>query len=167
VPMSDAGPQADLPLDPDIEVEDVAGAAARPVHLRWSAIGLVVAGGTIGTLLRYVLAQVVPSWGGIPVAIFLINVTGAFLLGWLLEALVRGGPDHGRRRSLRLFAGTGILGGYTTYSTFAVDTDGLLLGAQFGASALYGLATVLVGAAASVAGIALGAALHRARAGRA
>jgi fluoride exporter len=161
--MTDAESPGELPLDPDIEVEEVAGVAARPLHLRWSAIGLVVAGGTIGTFIRYAVAQAIPEWGGIPVAIFLINITGAFLLGWLLEALVRGGPDQGRRRTLRLFAGTGILGGYTTYSTFAVDTDGLLMGAQFGASALYGLATVLVGAAASVAGIALGAALHRAR----
>lgn len=137
----------------------------RPLHLRWSAIGLVVLGGAVGTLVRYLLALVVPSWNGVPLGIFVINVTGAFALGWLLEALSRGGPDEGPRRTARLLVGTGVLGGYTTYSTFAVDTDGLLLASQFGLSALYGLATVLVGAAASVAGIAVGAAVVRRREG--
>ncbi|HKT58122.1 MAG TPA: CrcB family protein [Microbacterium sp.] len=138
---------------------------SRPLHLRWGAIGLVVAGGAVGTLLRYLLALVVPAWRGMPLGVFVINVTGAFVLGWLLEALTRGGPDQGGRRIARLLVGTGVLGGYTTYSTFAVDTDGLLLTSQFGASALYGLATVIVGAAASVAGVAVGAALARRRAG--
>ncbi|MBN9184711.1 MAG: CrcB family protein [Microbacterium sp.] len=164
--MTDAEPEGELPLDPDIEVEEVAGVAARPLHLRWTAIGLVVAGGAIGTFARYAIAQAIPAWGGIPVAIFAVNVAGAFLLGWLLEALVRRGEDHGGRRAIRLFAGTGVLGGFTTYSTFALDTDGLLQAAEVGGSVLYALTTVVVGAAASVAGIALGAALHRSRARR-
>ena len=63
-------------------------------------------------------------------------VAGAFLLGWLLEALSRGGPDEGRRRAIRLFVGTGIMGGYTTYSSFAVDTDGLIATAHLGDSIL-------------------------------
>ena len=88
-----------------------------------------------------------------------------FLLGVLLEALARRGPDLGRRRDLRLFAGTGVLGGYTTYSTFAVDTDGLLQASHLDVSLLYALATVLVGAAASIAGIAVAAAMRRPRAG--
>ncbi|KHK95830.1 membrane protein [Microbacterium mangrovi] len=137
----------------------------RPLHLRGTAIGLVVLGGAVGTLLRYLLSLVIPSWQGMPLGIFVVNVSGAFVLGWLLEALSRSGPDEGRRRTARLLVGTGVLGGYTTYSTFAVDTDGLLLTAQFGPSALYGLATVLVGAAASVAGIAVGAAVARRRGG--
>lgn len=138
------------------------GPSSKPVHLRWSAVGLVILGGSAGTLVRYLLALVVPTWNGMPLGIFLINVTGAFLLGWLLETLVRRGPDVGGRRTLRVLLGTGVLGGYTTYSTFAVDADGLLLASRFAESALYGLATVVVGAAASIAGILLGARLHRA-----
>lgn len=152
----------DLPLDPDIEADETPARRPQPVHLRGRYIALVFAGGTIGTFLRYALTLAIPAWNGVPIATFLINVTGAFLLGLLLEALARRGPDEGVRRGLRLFVGTGVLGGYTTYSAFAVDTDGLLLASQFGAGALYGLATVLVGAAASVAGIALGVAVHRA-----
>ena len=67
---------------------------------------------------------------------------------------------------MRLFAGTGILGGFTTYSAFAVDADGLIVADRLGAGLLYAVATILVGALASVAGIALGARLGRMRAAR-
>lgn len=157
-------PNDTLPIDSDIEVDDTRTRTPRPVHLRWRYIGLVFVGGAIGTAVRYMLSLSIPAWNGIPVATFSINVTGAFLLGWLLETLSRGGPDEGRRRAIRLFVGTGIMGGYTTYSSFAVDTDGLIATAHLGDSILYALATVLVGAAASVGGIALGAVIHRARA---
>lgn len=131
--------------------------AHRPLHLRWQAIALVIAGGAVGTLIRYVLLLVLPEWGGMPWPVFLINLAGAFILGWLLEALARRGPDAGRRRVVRLFAGTGMLGGFTTYSTFAVGTDGLLLTDAPWVGIAYAVATVLVGAAASIAGIVLAA----------
>ncbi|WP_371740714.1 CrcB family protein, partial [Frigoribacterium sp. CFBP 13712] len=93
------------------------------MHLRWRFIGLVALGGTIGTGLREALALSFPAApGSIPVTILLINVVGAFALGLLLESLMRRGPDAGRRRDLRLFIGTGVLGGFTTYSALAVDT---------------------------------------------
>lgn len=157
--MSD--PHGELPHDPDVEVGDPAGARTAAVDL--ASVGLVFAGGAVGTLVRYLLGDALPDPDGIPITIFAINVTGAFLLGWLLEGLARRGPDEGRRRRMRLLLGTGVLGGYTTYSAFAVDTDGLLAADRFVAAAGYGVATVLVGAAASVAGIALAAWLHRRR----
>ncbi|MBX3067430.1 MAG: CrcB family protein [Cryobacterium sp.] len=64
-------------------------------------------------------------------------------------------PPHLKLSSICLV----VLGGYTTYSTFAADTHGLILALQFGPSAIYGLATVVIGAAASIAGIALGSAI--------
>jgi CrcB protein len=131
--------------------------AHRPLHLRWQAIALVIAGGAVGTLIRYVLLLVLPEWGGMPWPVFLINLAGAFILGWLLEALARRGPDAGRRRVVRLFAGTGMLGGFTTYSTFAVGADGLFLTDAPWVGIAYAVATVLVGAAASIAGIVLAA----------
>jgi CrcB protein len=137
-----------------------------PVHLHWRHILLVFAGGAVGTAARYLLSSVIPVAAGIPVGTFGINVVGAFLLGWLLEALALRGPDTGGRLRMRLFAGTGILGGFTTYSAFAVDADGLIVADRPGASILYALATILFGAAASVAGIALGAWLGRMRAAR-
>lgn len=131
------------------------------MHLHWRSVLLVFAGGAIGTTVRYLLSAAVPSVGGIPVVILAINVVGAFLLGWLLEALALRGPDTGRRRDARLFAGTGILGGFTTYSSFAVDTDGLFAAQNLGGGIGYAVATIAIGALASVAGIAAAAALGR------
>lgn len=137
-----------------------------PVHLHPRSILLVFAGGAAGTAVRYLLTLSVPPVAGVPLITFLINVTGAFVLGWLLQALALRGPDEGMRRDLRLFAGTGVLGGYTTYSSLAVDTDGLIAAQDVGLSILYAAATIVVGAAASVAGIAVASVLARRRAAR-
>ena len=131
-----------------------------PIHLHWRYLGLVFLGGALGTTARYLISSVIPPWLGLPVGTFLINVTGAFVLGVLLEALALRGPDEGIRRTLRLFVGTGILGGFTTYSAFAVDTDGLLTSNDLAGSIVYAVATILIGALASLAGIALAARHH-------
>ncbi|MBX0299122.1 CrcB family protein [Cryobacterium sp. 1639] len=143
------------------------GALPRPVHLRWPYLALVFAGGTVGTALRELLAISVPPVAGVAVVIVGINVVGAFLLGLLLETLAGLGADEGRRRQLRLFLGTGLLGGFTTYSALATDTGLLLADDRLGTAVLYALGTVVVGALASWAGIAAGAALHRRRTGTA
>lgn len=148
------GADADVTTEP--HTRPVPTTSAIPVHLRGSSIGLVVAGGAIGTLARYLLSTAFPNGHGVPVTIFVINVAGAFLLGMLLAWLARSGPDHGWRRSVRLGVGTGIMGGFTTYSTFAVGADGLFTGPHVWVGAAYAVATVVVGAAASLAGIALG-----------
>lgn len=145
-------------------VVDTARDVPRPLHLRWRNIGLVFLGGTLGTAARYLLSTVIPAWQGIPIGTFVINVVGAFVLGVLLEALTRRGPDDGMRRDLRLLVGTGVLGGFTTYSSFAVDADGLLTSHLLWGSLLYSAATLLIGAAASVAGITIATTVHRKRA---
>lgn len=132
----------------------------RPVHLTWRYVGLVAIGGTVGTALRALLTIAIPPQGQFPVAIFGINVLGAFLLGALLESLARRGPDMGGRRALRLLLGTGVLGGFTTYSALATDAM-LLVGDSVGTALLYALGTIVLGAVATWAGIALSAALHR------
>lgn len=141
----------------------MAATGPAPVHVRWRYLALVFVGGALGTTARYLISAAIPPLAGLPVATFGINVVGAFVLGWLLETLARRGPDHGMRRSVRLFAGTGILGGFTTYSAFAVDADGLIAAQNLGGSILYAIATILVGAVASAAGIALGARIGRTR----
>lgn len=113
-------------------------------------------GGTAGTLARFGLAEVLPAPGGLPLGILLINVTGAFALGVLLEALARRGPDVGRRRALRLVLGTGFLGGFTTYSALAVDTSLLVSGGRLLAGLGYLAVSVLMGLVATAAGIAVG-----------
>ena len=154
-----------LPLDPDPEVDLPRARGPVAVHLRASSVALVFVGGTFGTAAREALSLAFPAIGGIPYAILGINVAGAFLLGVLLEALARRGPDHGRRRHLRLLLGTGVMGGFTTYSALAVDTAALLGAGAAGAGIGYAMGTVLLGAAATWAGIAVGAATHRPRKG--
>lgn len=113
---------------------------------------LVGLGGAIGTLARYLLGLAVPGIVGI----FAINLSGALMLGWLLTALKTRGPDEGRRVSVRLFAGTGVLGGYTTYSTFAFGTAGLVTGGDTALGIAYAIASVVLGTACAVVGILLG-----------
>ncbi|QPR39250.1 fluoride efflux transporter FluC [Brevibacterium casei] len=144
--------------------------STAPTHLRASSLILVAAGGTLGTAAREAISLTVPSLAGIPVAIFGINFLGAFLLGLLLSALARRGPDEGARRRVRLLVGTGFMGGFTTYSALATDAALLLGGvpgtesaggvpavtASTGIGIGYGLATLIIGGLATWAGIALG-----------
>ena len=148
--------ESGLPSNPDIEVEDASAGPARPVHVRPAYVALVFAGGTVGTAAREGLSLAFPAVNGIPYTILAINLLGAFLLGLLLEALVRRGPDHGQRRTLRLLLGTGFMGGFTTYSALATASAELIGDGRAGAGIGYGLATVLVGAVATIAGIAAG-----------
>lgn len=148
IPMADD----EIPTDPDIEVADPAP-SMRPVHLRWRYVGLVVLGGMTGTAVRDVVSTLVPPSGGVSWSIFWINVVGAFLLGILLESLAHRGPDHGRRRALRLLLGTGVLGGFTTYSTLAETTAALYLDGRGLAGTGYALLTVLSGAIATAVGL--------------
>lgn len=77
------------------------------------------------------------------------------MLGVLLETLVRSGPDEGWRRRVRLGCGTGVLGGFTTYSTFVIEAERLLTGGHVAIRAAYALVSVVVGIACALLGIAL------------
>lgn len=138
----------------------------RPPYRQWRYLGLVAAGGTIGTALREAVTMVVPDLDVFPIATFGINLLGAFALGLLLELLTRSGPDVGRRRGIRLLVGTGVLGGFTTYSALATATALLVMDGLWWWSMAYALGTVLLGAVMSVAGIALGHVRRRPGEGR-
>jgi CrcB protein len=112
-------------------------------------LAIVAGGGAVGTGARFLIAATVPA-SAAPVAILVINVLGAFLLGALLEALGhRPGVSATR---LRLLLGTGVLGGFTTYSTLAVDTVALA-GTPL-LAVLYAGGTLLLGLSAAAGGIA-------------
>lgn len=84
---------------------------------RFVAVGL---GAAVGALLRVGVGQVLPTDGdGFPVATLLVNLVGCLAMG-LLTPLVRG-----RHPLASLALGTGVLGGYTTFSTFALDVERL------------------------------------------
>ncbi|GIG41470.1 CrcB family protein [Cellulomonas phragmiteti] len=118
-----------------------------------AAAALVAAGGTVGVLIRALLAQSsAPAAGAWPWTTFGINVVGSLLLGGLLAVLQRG-PDVGRRRVVRLGLGTGVLGGFTTYSTFALEVEQLVADGHAVVGAAYAAASVVLGIAAAGAAI--------------
>jgi CrcB protein len=127
-------------------------------------LGFVAAGGAAGAAARDAVEQALPTAAhGFPVATLLINLSGAFALGLLIEALVRAGPETPRRRRTRLVLGTGFLGAFTTYSTFAVEADLLVRDGDAWRALAYVAATVLGGAAATFAGVVASAPLGRRR----
>ncbi|MDK3255227.1 fluoride efflux transporter CrcB [Blastococcus capsensis] len=107
-------------------------------------------GGALGALGRWGLAEALPpSPTGWPWATLLVNLTGCLLLGALLAALAARSPEP---PWVRPFLGIGVLGGYTTYSTFAVEVVRLAEDGSSLAAAGYVLASVVGGIAAVVLG---------------
>ncbi len=134
------------------------GSARLPLLV---AVGI---GGAAGCLARYGVGLALPTPpAGWPTGTFLANLTGALLLGLLLEGLARAGPDTGWRQLTRLGLGTGFLGAFTTYSTLAVELDLLVRDGAAVLAAGYAAASTLGGLAAAGAGIALAGALGPAR----
>lgn len=109
---------------------------------------LVILGGTLGTAARLALTIVIPDAGGIPLATLTANVVGALLIGVLAARLP--GPSD-----LRVFLGTGALGGFTTYSAFAAGSIELWAAAP-SAAVVYAAATLALGIGAAALGVRLG-----------
>lgn len=119
-------------------------------------LGLIFLGAMIGTTLRSLLESAYgPGPGQWPWVTFWINVGGSLLLGALLEGISASGRDTGWRRGLRLGVGTGVLGGFTTYSTFSVETVLLLRSGEWLAGAGYAVASVVGGVLAAMLGVRL------------
>ncbi|MGQ4619592.1 fluoride efflux transporter CrcB [Nocardia sp. R7R-8] len=86
--------------------------------------GVVALGGALGALARYGLAQGLPERPGhFPLATFVTNVVGCFAIGVLMVAVTEIWAAH---RLLRPFLGVGVLGGFTTFSTYANEIRQLL-----------------------------------------
>jgi CrcB protein len=118
-------------------------------------------GGVLGALARWGVGRALPSpAGGWPWATLLVNVTGCALIGVLLPVLLARFPAH---PWLRPFLVTGVLGGYTTFSTFAVDAVRLVDDGAAGTAVGYVAASVVGGLLAVVAGLAAGRAVLGAR----
>ena len=150
-----------LPLDPDSDQLK----AVRPIHTDPAHILIVGIGAFFGTLARYGMGLWLPSGEkSLPVATLLINVTGAFLLGLLLQGLFRRGKDEGGRRVVRLALGTGFLGAFTTYSSLATGVVLLVRGDMIFTAVTYGIISVILGIAAGAFGIRL-ATVHHVRRG--
>jgi fluoride exporter len=91
---------------------------------RWQILAVVALGGGIGAIARYGVGQLLPTVPGrFPWGTFTINVVGCFLIGVLMVLVTEVLPAH---RLTRPFLGVGILGGFTTFSTYAVEFTNLL-----------------------------------------
>lgn len=118
---------------------------------------LTALAGGIGAALRFIIDGLVARRvrSRIPVGTLLINVTGSFLLG-LMVALA---TDHSGLSELRTVLGTGLLGGYTTFSTASVETVNLARGDGPRAAAVavgYAALMLVLGLAAGWLGFLLG-----------
>ena len=114
-------------------------------------------GGVLGALARWSVSRALPSSGtGWPWATLLVNVTGCALIGLLLVVLQ---ARFSRHPWLRPFLATGVLGGYTTFSTFTVDAVWLVGDGAVGVAVGYVAASVVGGLLAVVGGLTIGRAL--------
>ncbi|MBL1084522.1 CrcB family protein [Streptomyces actinomycinicus] len=87
-------------------------------------VAVVALGGAVGALARYALALALPTpAGGFPWATFWTNVSGCAAMGVLMVLVTEVWAAH---RLLRPFLGTGVLGGFTTFSAYAVDIRDLV-----------------------------------------
>jgi CrcB protein len=106
-------------------------------------IGAIAIGGALGASARYGVAQLVAvSPDSFPWATFWTNITGSFALGVVLALVLERFPPS---RYARAFAATGFLGAYTTYSTFAVETDLLVKDGHAVTAMAYVVATLVMG----------------------
>ena len=117
--------------------------------------GILIAialGGALGSLLRYFVASAIqsPASAGFPWAIFLVNITGGFAMGVIVElsALkLQITPE------VRAFLTVGILGGYTTFSTFSLDSVLLIQRGAYASAAAYIVGSTMLSIGALFAGL--------------
>lgn len=113
---------------------------------------LAAGGGAIGASARYLInvgcaACLPPTF---PFATFVINVLGSFLMGVVVASSV---PLFGGSAAWRVFLATGILGGFTTFSAFSLETWQLIEKDEVLLAVIYSAGSVVLGLAALVAGL--------------
>lgn len=119
-------------IDPDVDLH----IDAQRKELSAQVLGAIAVGGGLGALARYGMALAFPA-GRFPWATFVTNVTGCFLIGVLMVLVA------GAHRLVRPFLGVGFLGGFTTFSTYALEFNSLLRTGQVGTAVLYLFGTLV------------------------
>ena len=115
---------------------------------------LVALGGALGSVARYgVNVWTMRAFGpGFPWGTLAVNLLGGLLMGVLVGMLARGTASQ---ENWRLLLGVGVLGGFTTFSAFSLDTVTMLQRGDLGLAALYILVSVIGSVAALFAGLQL------------
>lgn len=140
----------ELPVDSDV---DLAVPRQRGELRRgpWAVLSVISAGGALGALARYGLGEAFPAAPAeFPWATFGINVSGCLLIGVLMVLVSQVWTG---RRHVRPFLGVGVLGGFTTFSTYVVDIQRLVDLRAAGTALVYLVATVVGALVATYVGI--------------
>ena len=139
MPVPDQHPTEDIvsaalePIDSDVDLHR--GRLGRRGGGDATVLAAIAAGGAAGASVRYLIGQTWPTpAGAFPISTLAINVIGCGLIGVLMVLIT---DVWSRQRLLRPFLGTGVLGGFTTFSTYTVDIQRLVTGAQAGTALLY------------------------------
>ncbi|WP_455353132.1 fluoride efflux transporter FluC [Streptomyces sp. SYSU K217416] len=135
-------------IDPDVDLRVPAQSAETAGHGKWWVLSAISVGGAAGASARYGASLLWPTpQGAFPWSVFWVNVLGCALIG-VLMALI---GEHGRSAHplVRPFLGAGVLGGFTTFSTYLVDFRDLLERGEAGTALAYAGGTLL-GALAAV-----------------
>lgn len=116
------------------------------LYKRWNSpvkLLLIMIGGFIGAVLRYLIIFYIPFDGAVfPYATFGTNLLGCFLLGFLSSFIIRTSKNSAH---LYLFLGTGIIGSFTTFSTFSVETIWLIQNNLLSIAVVYVLLSIFFG----------------------
>ncbi len=124
----------------------------------WHAVTLIATGGALGVLLRFGLESVLHDRMASGMAVAVSNISGSLALGFLVARLrTRDRLGSPRSQMLLAFLGTGVLGGYTTYSGLALES--VTSAQEYGPvhAGLFLVATVCGGVLACLVGLRLGA----------
>ncbi|WP_019633453.1 fluoride efflux transporter FluC [Actinomadura atramentaria] len=152
------------PVDPDIDLD----VPAQRLELRrapWGTLAAIAAGGALGALARYGIGGAFPHGAGeFAWATFWINVSGCFLIGVLMVLILETFEVHPLTRP---FLGVGVLGGYTTFSTYAVDFEQAVRAGSAGTALAYLAGTAVAALVAVWTGVTAARAAARLRGGRA
>lgn len=140
------------PVDPDVDLHRAE--QRRELRRRGLTVLAVIAGGgALGACARYGVGLALPhpsnDW---PWSTLLINASGCLLIGVLMVLIMEVWPGH---RLIRPFLGVGVLGGYTTFSTYATDAQQLIESGRPGLALAYMAITVVAALVAVQVGVSL------------
>lgn len=118
-------------------------------------IWYIALGSALGGVLRYLLGGAIQraAGPGFPVGTMIVNLSGSFLLGFLLRYATH---PPSLTPEVRAFLTVGLCGGYTTFSTFSAETVTLMQDGQWAKAITYALGSVVLALAATAAGFAAG-----------
>jgi fluoride exporter len=138
------------PIDPDTDLR-IPAHRRELVRHHGPVLGVIALGGGLGALARHGLAQLLPTPSGhFPWATFISNVLGCLLIGALMVLITEVWSAH---RLIRPFLGVGVLGGFTTFSTYAVEINVLLRPATIGLAFVYLTGTLISAMLAVLLGV--------------